>query len=401
MIAIENGTVWTGRSKDTPAARTILIDGETIVDVFPAGARYDSPEKIDRRIDAGSGFILPGLINCHTHICLDGSPDPVSHLIHEGLIRTSVKSSEALRKTLMAGVTTIRDLGGRGGIDIALRDAVRDGVVQGPRVLASGEVICMTGGHGWFFGDEADGPDEVRKATRRQLKSKVDLIKVMATGGALTEGVEPGSPQLTVDEMRAAVEEAQKAGKRVACHAHGNRGILNALQAGVSTIEHGTYLDEKAIDLMLEKGVYYIPTIIPLMRNAQGGTQAGIPDYAVRNAKEMMKNRLSSVRLAHERGVNLAAGTDAGTPLNPHGDMVDELIWLARECMTPEEALIAATHSAAKALGIDDRIGTLEKGKIADLIIIGENPFAGLERLRDIRLIMKAGAVVSDGDKSR
>ena len=399
MFAIENGIVWTGKSNDSPTAGTILIEGTTIVDIFPEDVGFDVPEKIERRIDARSMYVIPGLINCHTHICLDGSSNPVGNLLNEGLIRTSVKAAEALKNTLMSGVTTIRDLGGRGGVDIALRDAVRVGIIQGPRILSSGEVICMTGGHGWFFGDEADGPDEVRKATRRQLKSTVDLIKIMATGGALTEGVEPGSPQLTVNEMKAAVEEAHKAGKRVACHAHGNRGILNALEAGVNTIEHGTYLDDKAANLMLEKNVYYIPTIIPLIRNSQGGTQAGVPDFAVRNAKEMVKHRLQSVRLAYERGVNIALGTDAGTPLNPHGDMVDELIWLARECMRPEEALIAATSSAAKALGVDERIGTLGKGKIADIIIIGGNPFTDLERLRDIRLIIKDGAVVLDSNE--
>jgi imidazolonepropionase-like amidohydrolase len=393
MILIQNGFIWTGRKTDSPSAGSILIDGPIIKHIFSQSEDMKLPDGV-QKLEASSGYILPGLINCHTHVCLDGSPDPVSFLLKEGVLRTAIKAAEAVKRIVLTGVTTIRDLGANGGIDIALRDSVRDGILAGPRMLVSGEVICMTGGHGWFFGHEIDGADEARKATRKQLKSRVDLIKVMATGGALTEGVEPGSPQLTVEEMKAAVEEAEKAGRRVACHAHGNTGILNALKAGVHTIEHGTYLDEKAADLMIERNVYYVPTVSPLKRNAQGGVEAGIPEYAVRNARNMMKQRVKSLHLAFDKGINILVGTDAGTPLNPHGDIIEEIKILKEECMETGEALAAATSLAAKALGIDNRLGTLEAGKIADLIIVEGNPFNNLDALRKIVLVMKEGKVI-------
>jgi len=393
MILIENGMVWTGNKEDSPSNRTILIDGQTIRHVFTKDKEIDVPEDVER-IDASSKFVLPGLINCHTHICLDGSPDPVSSMLNDGMFRVSIKAAESAKRILMQGVTTIRDLGGWQGIDIALRDAIKDGIIPGPRMLVSGKVICMTGGHGRTMGCEVDGSDEARKAARMQLKSNVDLIKVMATGGVMTEGVEPGSPQLTIDEMKAAVEEAEKAGRRVACHAHGNTGILNALKAGVHTVEHGTFLDERAVDMMIERNAYYTPTVIAPKRIADVGAEAGIPKYAVRKVGEMIKHRFKSLHLAYEKGVNIVTGTDAGTPMNPHADLIEELLILKKECMTSQEVLAAATGVAAKALGIESQVGILEEGKIADLIIVDGNPFDDIGALRNISVIIKEGKVI-------
>lgn len=393
MILIENGMVWTGNKEDSPSNRTILIDGQTIRHIFTKDKEIDVLEDVER-IDASSKFILPGLINCHAHICLDGSPDPVSSMLNDGMFRVSLKAAESAKRILMQGVTTIRDLGGWQGIDIALRDAINDGIIPGPRMLVSGKVLCMTGGHGWTFGYEVDGSDEARKAARTQLKSNVDFIKVIATGGVMTEGVEPGSPQLTIDEMKAAVEEAEKAGRRVACHAHGNTGILNALKAGVHTVEHGTFLDERAVDMMIERNVYYTPTVIAPKRIADVGAEAGIPKYVVRKVGEMIKHRIKSLHLAYEKGVNIVTGTDAGTPMNPHEDLIEELLILKKECMTSQEVLAAATSVAGKALGIESQVGTLEEGKIADLIIIDGNPFDDIGALRDISVIIRAGKVI-------
>lgn len=390
MIVIENGIVWTGKKDDSPSNRTIVIDGSIIKHIFPQDKPVDLSGDAER-IDASSKFILPGLIDCHTHVCFDGSPDPGTSMLHDGIPCVSIKAAESAKKILMQGITTIRDLGGMQGIDIALRDAIKDGVVIGPRMLVSGEVLCMTGGHLNFMGYEVDGPDEARKGVRRQLKSKVDLIKVMATGGVMTQETEPGIPQLTADEMRVIVEEAEKAGKRVACHAHGNRGISNALNAGVHTIEHCTYLDEKTVDTMVERNVYYTPTVVSLKRIAEKGGESGIPGFVVDRAREMIKRRIRSLHLAHEKGANIVIGTDSGTPVNPHDGLIEELVIIGKECMTTEEVLVSVTSLAAKALGMENRLGTLEEGKIADLIIVDGNPFSNIQALRKISTILKEG----------
>ena len=390
MIVIENGIVWTGKKDDSPSNRTIVIDGSIIKHIFPQDKPVDLSGDAER-IDASSKFILPGLIDCHTHVCFDGSPDPGTSMLHDGIPCVSIKAAESAKKILMQGITTIRDLGGMQGIDIALRDAIKDGVVIGPRMLVSGEVLCMTGGHLNFMGYEVDGPDEARKGVRRQLKSKVDLIKVMATGGVMTQETEPGIPQLTADEMRVIVEEAEKAGKRVACHAHGNRGISNALNAGVHTIEHCTYLDEKTVDTMVERNVYYTPTVVSLKRIAEKGGESGIPGFVVDRAREMIKRRIRSLHLAHAKGANIVIGTDSGTPVNPHDGLIEELVIIGKECMTTEEVLVSVTSLAAKALGMENRLGTLEEGKIADLIIVDGNPFSNIQALRKISTILKEG----------
>jgi imidazolonepropionase-like amidohydrolase len=392
MIVVENGTVWSGKEGDSPSNKTIVIDSPIIKHIFPQDKTVDLPGDAER-IDASSKFILPGLIDCHTHICFDGSPDPVSSILHDGVPRVSIKAAESAKGMLMQGITTIRDLGGMRGIDIALRDAIRDGIITGPRMLVSGEVLCMTGGHLNFMGYEVDGADEARKGVRRQLKSKVDLIKVMATGGVLTQETNPGIPQLTTAEMRVIVEEAEKAGKRVACHAHGNKGISNALNAGVHTIEHCTYLDDKTVDTMVERNVYYTPTVVSLKRIAERGGEAGIPDFVLERAREMIKRRIKSLHLAHKKGANIVIGTDSGTPVNPHDGLIEELVIIGKECMTTEEVLLSATSLAAKALGMENRLGTLEEGMIADLIIIDGNP------LDDIRALRRISAIIKDGQK--
>lgn len=390
MIIIENGTMWNGKRDDLPSIRTIVIEGQLLKQIFTQDRQFPLPKEVER-IDASSKFILPGLINCHTHLCCDGGPNPRSTLLNDGVPRVSMKASEAAKKILRYGITTVRDLGGFRGVDIALRDAIRDGIVTGPRMLVSGEAICMTGGHLHFAGCEVDGPDEARKGARRQLKSNVDLIKVMATGGITTQTTEPGASQLTVAEMKAVVEEAEKASRRVACHAHGNGGILNALSAGVHTIEHCTYLDEKAADLMAEHKVYCTPTLIALKRIIDKGTEGGIPEFAVHKARELIRHRIKSFHLAYARKIDILVGADSGSFMNPHGDLVDELLILQKEGMTAVEVLASATSVAATALGINDQLGTIEEGKIADLVIVDGNPLDDLCALRKISLIMKGG----------
>ena len=232
------------------------------------------------------------------------------------------------------------------------------------------------------------------KGVRTMLRAGVDLIKLMATGGVYTEGEEPGSPQLTVEEMRAAVEEAHKAGRKVAAHAEGLQGILNALEAGVDTIEHGNFLDEGAVQRMVAGGQILVPTISPFYRMAQLGTEGGIPEYAARKARHVVAGSFHAVELAKAGGVPIAAGTDDGSPKLPHGVLVYELELLVRAGLSPGEALSSATTVAAQACGLANQVGTLEPGKSADFIGIWGDPLNDISTLRNIDTVVIGGRLV-------
>ena len=223
--------------------------------------RQPAAKEDDTVIDLQGKTLLPGLINAHCHICMDAGPDPFAALGRLSQAEAVLKAAKRCERMLKNGITTARDLGGFHYVELALRDAIAAGDFPGPRLLCAGLLITMTGGHGWPIGLESDGPDEVRKSARQNLKHGVDCLKFMATGGVLTPGVEPGSPQLSEEEMRAGVEEARHAGRRTASHAQGTTGIKNALRAGIDTIEHGIYLDDEAIEMMLKQGAVFVPTL--------------------------------------------------------------------------------------------------------------------------------------------
>jgi imidazolonepropionase-like amidohydrolase len=304
----------------------------------------------------------------------------------------------AARQTLLAGVTTIRDMGGKDGIDLGLKQAINSGLIPGPRMLVSGKLICMTGGHGWRIGQEANGPDEVRRAAREQIKVGADIIKLMATGGVMTPGVQPGSEQFTEAEMRAGVEEAHKAGKKTATHAMGTQGILNALRAGIDSIEHGVYLNEEAVSLMVKRNVPFIPTISALYHIETKGVEAGIPDYAVEKTLMVKPHHQESIRMAREAGVIVAAGTDAGTPFNLHGENLSEIKLLVDYGgFSPMAAIEAGTRVSARTLGLENELGTIEEGKTADLIMVSGNPLENIDILlerKSICLVMQGGKIV-------
>src|SRR5216117_1623403 len=257
---------------------TVLVEDSLISAVGP-----DDRVKIPpgaRVLDGRGKTLLPGLIDCHVHYCLDASADSIASFERDDPIVTAVKAVTHARATLEAGITTVRDLGSRDHISISLTSAIRQGVVPGPRTLNAGLAICMTGGHAWFIGRQADGLDDVVKAVREQLRAGADVIKLIATGGVLTPGVSPGAPQLTFEELHAAVQEAARAGRRVAAHAHGAEGMQNAIRAGVHSIEHGTLLNDDALELFLVHKTFLVPTLSAIQSALEHGKTRGMPDHA-------------------------------------------------------------------------------------------------------------------------
>ncbi|HZV80042.1 MAG TPA: amidohydrolase family protein [Candidatus Binatus sp.] len=339
-------------------------------------------------IDA-PGTLMPGMINLHAHLDSLCGPDFLTHALLISEANAVMVCADSARRTVLAGVTTVRDLGTKYASAIAVRDAVNRGWVPGPRILSAGQLVCMTGGHGWFIADEADGTDDMRKKVRKNLKRGADCIKVIATGGVLSPGVEVGSSQLDPDELETAVHEAHKAGKRVAAHAIGNQGIKNALRAGVDTIEHGCYLDDEAIKLFKKTGATWVPTLCaPHFLHEH---LAEVPDYARRKTEQVYDAHRASFRLALRSGVTIAAGTDAGTPFNHHGLFATELSLMTALGMSAEQALESATSGAARAAGIEHETGTLVVGKSADLIAVDGDPRKDITATTRVRGVMSRG----------
>jgi imidazolonepropionase-like amidohydrolase len=396
-VAFIDGRVIVGDGRILDHASVLVKDGK-ILKIALNGMNIP---KDAQTIPLDGQTLLPGFIDAHIHICMDGSPDPVAAGLTESPIITTLKAAESARRTLMAGVTTVRDMGGKDGIDFGLRQAIDSGLIPGPRMLISGRLICMTGGHGWQIGLEANGPDEVRKAAREQIKAGVDIVKLMATGGVLTPAVEPGSEQLTEEELRAGVEEAHKAGKKTATHAMGTRGIQNALRAGIDSIEHGVYLDDETVSMMITRNIPLIPTISALYNIETKGIEAGIPAFAVEKTLKVKPFHLESIRMAREAGVLVAAGTDAGTPFNLHGENLGEIKLLVDYGgFSAMGAIEAGTRIAARVLGLEKDLGTVEAGKVADLVLVEGNPLDDIDVLLNqdsICLVMQGGKIVKGG----
>ena len=378
-----------GTGAEPVRGRAVVVEGDRITQVVD-----DARAPRGRRMDLAGCTLLPGLINCHVHLCFGAEPDPVRALRDEPQALTALKALRRAQETVEAGVTTVRDLGGRDYVELAVRRAIAEGLFPGPRILGAGRPVCMTGGHGNFIGREADGPDDMRKAVREQLKAGADVIKLIATGGVMTPGVEPGSPQLTLEEMRAAVEEARKAGRLTAAHAQGSTGIADAVEAGITTIEHGIFLTDEIIAAMKRRGVFLVPTLAAPAAISAGGLAAGIPDYMVRKSDAVVAAHVASFRRAHQAGARIAAGADSGTPLNFHGSLLPELELMVKYGMTPLEAIHSATSVAADALGLTGETGRLMEGYAADLLAVAGEPAERIGALDEVRLVLARGAII-------
>jgi len=393
--AFQQIRVVDGLGRTIPRA-TVLITGDRIAAV--SDAKQLAAPRGAVRIDGRGLTLLPGLMDCHVHLCLGGEPDVVQAIEREDPAFTLLKASRAAEKTLAAGFTTVRDVGFRGHAIFQLKRAIESGILPGPRIVAAGRAICMPNGHARFIGQEAEGPDAVVAAVRAELDAGAEVIKFIASGGVLTPGTSPDSAQMTPEELAAGMATARHAGRRVAAHAHGAQGMKNAIRAGANSIEHATLMDAEAAALMKRFGTVIVPTLSALYNTAEQGPACGIPESAVGKARAMRARHEASFKTARRTGIPIAMGTDAGTPFNHHGENAQELEHMVALGMTPMEALVATTAAAARLIGIDDRVGTIEPGKLADLVLVRGNPLSKIALLQDrerIIGVMQAGTFVA------
>jgi imidazolonepropionase-like amidohydrolase len=349
------------------------------------GANKDIPVPEDAHVvDLNGKFVIPGLIDCHIHVDLGGLANTFAENLVEDKLRT-LRGAQDMKKTLRAGFTTVRSVGSVNGIDFAVKAGIEAGYVLGPRMMCAGRIISMTcSGTEYFDGmyRVADGEDECRKAAREQLKDGADFIKLMATGAIMNPGGVPGAHQLDRVEMAAVVEEGLKLGRHAAAHAHGAQGIINAVEAGVRTIEHGTLASDEALDKMAEAETFLVPTF-SVMLQFQNHVQ-DIPAFMVEKSRDILASYGDLVKRARSKGVRIAMGTDAGTNYNFHGNNAEELVYLVEQAIsTPWQALASATNIAAQAIMIDQEVGTLKPGKMADFLVLPDNPIKNIRCLLD------------------
>jgi imidazolonepropionase-like amidohydrolase len=400
MLDVEQGRVLVDRA--------IRIEDGRIVSVTPwtAGSRSGG-----RLIDWSAYTVLPGLIDLHTHLVGDTSSADVAAPLSSSAARDALMGVAHARATLNAGFTTVRDVGTyRAFVDVALRNAINAGQVEGPRMFVAGAYVTVTHGGGEVTGqpeegvvvpDEmrrgvADSADEVRRRVRELLAGGADMIKVIATGAVLTPGTTPSKPEYTEEEIRAAVDEAAKAGTFVAAHAHGTEGIKNAIRAGVRTIEHGSYLDDEGIALMVKHGTWLVADIYNGDYIEEIGTRDGWPEEILRKNRETTDIQRAAFAKAFQAGVRIGYGTDAG--IYPHGDNARQFAYMVKYGMTPLDAIRTATISAAASLGRSQEFGSIAPGKFGDMIAVQGDPLENIDRLRSVAAVIKRGRLVQRGD---
>jgi imidazolonepropionase-like amidohydrolase len=375
----------------------VVIEGARIIAVGPNLAIPPNAEVYD----LGQKTLVPGLIDCHTHLTFDPTTLGYSAL-GISIPREALRGAKNARLTLEAGFTTVRNVGAGGYSDIALRDAIEAGDVVGPRIVASGPALGITGGHC----DEnllapefhrvgegvADGVPNVMQKTREVIKYGAGVIKICSTGGVLSLGDDPKASQYTIEEMKAIVAEAHRLGRKVAAHAHGGDGIKLAVLAGVDSIEHGTYIDDEAVKLMKERGAYLVPTLYLGDWFLENYQKLNLPPSIIAKAQEVMPAMKKNIGRAITQGVPVAFGTDSA--VYPHGLNGREFAVYVRLGMTPLQAIQTATVNASRLLGWEDRVGTIEAGRYADLIAVDGDPTKDVTELERVRWVMKNGLVI-------
>lgn len=404
---VRNGTLIDGNGGKPIPNGAVLIEDNTIHGVGTADS-IRLPNANFATIDAKGGTILPGLIDTHVHLMME--IESTDKAMQTPFSMKFFKSMQYMRRTLDAGITTVRDAG---GADLGVKQAVEQGIVAGPRMQISISVLGITGGHtdGWMHSGMnydlfpaypgnpsgiCDGVEEVRKKVREVLRAGAEVVKICSTGGVFSPTDHPEFTQFSPEELAVIVQEARyRRGTKVMAHAQGAEGIKNAVWAGIHSIEHGIYLDDEAIELILEHGTFVVPTLLAPVAVVEIAEATGkVPDYAVRKARETIEIHRDSIAKAYQAGVRLAMGTDAG--VMPHGTNLRELGLMASVGMPAMDVVVATTKVAAECLGWQDRVGTLEVGKLADLIITKTDPLTdlrSLEKTENIMLVMKDGKI--------
>ena len=394
LVVVESVSIFDAVSGDLHQDWTLIARDGTLDWIGPVASAPDVSE--NAYVINGAGKVaLPGLIDCHVHLAADGSPDFAAQQMSDSVPRAVLRAAASAGHLLENGITTVRDCGSANNVAIELGRAISDGLVWGPRVVAAGRVITMTGGHCHFIGQECDGEDGVRAATRREIKAGAQFIKVMATGGVLTPGVSPQQVALIPSELRTIVETAHNAGKRVTSHAIGNAGIKNALRANVDSIEHGFHLDPEAIQLLLDQDAFLVPTLHAI--DVELENEDKLPPWIAEKALSESHYLRDSFVAALAAGVKIAAGTDAGTPFNLPGELARELERMVDLGMSPTKALLAATRDAADNIGLLSTLGTLEQGKVADVVIVDGDPTRDITALRRVAAVLYGGRVFIPG----
>jgi len=399
MLKIHAGRLIDGTGNIQDEVDILVDDGK----ITGVGENLNVSDDV-KVIDYSDHTVMPGLIDAHLHITSTGDPDLLSK-IRRGIPYTTLVGAAQAKRTLEMGITAIRDAGAAHNTSIDLKRAINEGLHPGPRMLVSGQGLSITGGHGdpangWppevqFSGRRpVDSPHDARKAAREELMYGADCIKMSATGGVMSSGTDHTVRGLTEEEMRAAIEEANNRDKRTLAHAQGTEGIKNAIRAGIDSIEHGFWLDDEAIEMMLENDVALVPTLAAVYHIIEEGTDAGIPPHAVEKARVGRDAHLRSFEKAHQAGVTIAMGTDAGTPFNLHGENAFELELMEDAGMSPMETITACTSTAAQLLDIN--AGVVEEGYLADLIAVDGDPSEDLGCLSEkerIKMVMLDGEV--------
>lgn len=399
IVYIRAGKLLDVRSGKMLTDQVVTIRGDKIESVVPAAqAQIPAGTKV---VDLSRATVLPGLIDCHDHLTSNAYMHGYRALSISLPRETLYGVPNALR-TLNAGFTTVRNVGAWGYSDVALRDAINDGDLPGPRMLVSGPALTILGGHGdnnilapqYHYHSEGvvEGPWEARGKVRENIKYGADLIKILATGGVLSKGDQPGAQQFTLEEMTAIVDEAHRLGRKVAAHAHGTDGIKAAIIAGVDSIEHASLVDDEGIRLAKEHGTYFVMDIYNDDFILSQGPAAGMLPESIEKEKKIGRLQRENFARAYKAGVRMAFGTDGG--VYPHGDNAKQFAYMVKFGMTPLVAIQAATISAADLLGWSDRVGAIEPGKFGDLIAVDGDPLSDVTILEHVKFVMKGGQVV-------
>jgi len=395
------GTLFAVPGQEPLKEQTIIVKDGRIAKV-EAGYVLGSPG--ERVIDLREKFVLPGLIDCHVHLLGELSNTSKLEQTQDNESFEALRGATHALRTLRAGFTTVRDLGERSGAIFALKRAISEGMIAGPRILAAGSIISPTGGHGQTYGyrDEinslfassgiCDGVEDCRRAVRRQVSRGADVVKFVATGGVLSDIKAGVDQQFTDDEMASIVQTAHKLGRRVAAHAHGAGGINAALRAGVDSIEHGSYLTAESISLFRKTGAYLVPTVIAGVTVAKYAKQGGILSNAQKQKALAVGPVIQdALKRAYAGGVKIAFGTDSG--VSPHGQNAQEFALMVEAGMPPIEAIKAATIDAADLLQLSNVVGTIEAGKAADIVAVDQDPTREIKTLERMRFVMRSGTV--------